>query len=49
MVVRQFHLQILRSYDWFRQTKKPSELQWDAGIGLTKMFNSAFGLNIDYT
>ena len=39
----------LRSYDWFRQTKKPSELQWDAGIGLTKMFNSAFGLNIDYT
>ncbi|MFN8259524.1 MAG: OmpA family protein [Chitinophagales bacterium] len=39
----------VRSYDWTRQTKKPSELQWNAGIGLTKMFNSAFGLNIDYT
>ena len=39
----------IRSYDWVRQTKKPSELQWGAGLGLTKMFNSAFGLNIDYT
>jgi outer membrane protein OmpA-like peptidoglycan-associated protein len=39
----------IRSYDWVRQTKKPSELQWGAGIGLTKMFNSAFGLNVDYT
>lgn len=39
----------IRSYDWVRQTKKPSELQWGAGIGLTKMFNSAFGLNLDYT
>lgn len=39
----------IRSYDWARQTKKPSELQWGAGIGLTKMFNSAFGLNVDYT
>ncbi len=39
----------IRSYDWVRQTKKPSELQWGAGLGLTKMFNSAFGLNVDYT
>ena len=39
----------IRSYDWTRQTKKPSELQWGAGLGLTKMFNSAFGLNVDYT
>ena len=39
----------IRSYDWVRQTKKPSELQWGAGIGLTKMFNSAFGINVDYT
>ena len=39
----------IRSYDWSRQTKKPSELQWGAGLGLTKMFNSAFGLNVDYT
>ncbi len=39
----------IRSYDWVRQTKKPSELQWGAGLGLTKMFNSAFGLNLDYT
>ena len=39
----------IRSYDWVRQTKKPSELQWGAGIGLTHMFNSAFGLNVDYT
>lgn len=39
----------IRSYDWARQTKKPSELQWGAGLGLTKMFNSAFGLNVDYT
>jgi outer membrane protein OmpA-like peptidoglycan-associated protein len=39
----------IRSYDWYRQTKKPSELQWGAGLGLTKMFNSAFGLNVDYT
>lgn len=39
----------IRSYDWTRQVKKPSELQWGCGIGLTKMFNSAFGLNIDYT
>ncbi len=39
----------IRSYDWSRQVKKPSELQWGVGIGLTKMFNSAFGLNIDYT
>ncbi|MCB0508594.1 MAG: OmpA family protein [Chitinophagales bacterium] len=39
----------IRSYDWARQFKKPSEIQWGAGIGLTKMFNSAFGLNIDYT
>jgi outer membrane protein OmpA-like peptidoglycan-associated protein len=39
----------IRSYDWVRQTKKPSELQWGAGIGLTKMFGSAFGINLDYT
>ncbi len=39
----------IRSYDWTRQVKKPSELQWGCGIGLTKMFNSAFGLNVDYT
>ncbi|HMV15596.1 MAG: OmpA family protein [Chitinophagales bacterium] len=39
----------IRSYDWSRQLKKPSELQWGAGLGLTKMFNSAFGLNVDYT
>ena len=39
----------IRSYDWVRQTKKPSELQWACGAGLTKMFTSAFGLNIDYT
>lgn len=39
----------IRSYDWARQWKKPSEIQWGAGIGLTKMFNSAFGLNFDYT
>jgi len=39
----------IRSYDWVRQTKKPSELQWNAGIGLTKMFNSAFGLSVDYS
>ncbi|MFN8237014.1 MAG: OmpA family protein [Chitinophagales bacterium] len=39
----------IRSYDWVRQTSKPSEMQWGAGIGLTKMFNSAFGLNLDYT
>ena len=39
----------IRSYDWSRQTKKPSELQWGACLGLTKMFNSAFGLNVDYT
>lgn len=39
----------IRSYDWARQFKKPSEIQWGAGVGLTKMFNSAFGLNIDYT
>ena len=39
----------IRSYDWVRQTKKPSELQWGAGLGLTKMINSAFGLNVDYT
>lgn len=39
----------IRSYDWVRQTSKPSELQWGAGVGLTKMFNSAFGLNVDYT
>ena len=39
----------IRSYDWARQWKKPSEIQWGAGIGLTKMFNSAFGLNLDYT
>ena len=39
----------IRSYDWVRQTKKPSELQWNAGIGLTKMFNSAFGLSFDYS
>ncbi|HPA37014.1 MAG TPA: hypothetical protein PLA16_11660, partial [Chitinophagales bacterium] len=39
----------IRSYDWARQLKKQSEIQWGAGIGLTKMFNSAFGLNVDYT
>ncbi|MDB5225808.1 MAG: OmpA/MotB domain protein [Bacteroidota bacterium] len=39
----------IRSYDWVRQTKKPSELQWGCGFGLTHMFNSAFGLNVDYT
>ena len=39
----------IRSYDWTRQTKKPSELQWNAGIGLTKMFNSAFGISLDYS
>ncbi|MCB9034113.1 MAG: OmpA family protein [Chitinophagales bacterium] len=39
----------IRSYDWFRQFKKPSEVQWGAGIGLTKMFGSAFGINVDYT
>ncbi|QQR97556.1 MAG: OmpA family protein [Sphingobacteriales bacterium] len=39
----------IRSYDWVRQTKKPSELQWGAGIGITKMFGSAFGINLDYT
>lgn len=39
----------VRSYDWTRQTKKPSEIQWGAGIGLTKMLGSAFGLNLDYT
>lgn len=39
----------IRSYDWVRQTKKPSELQWNAGVGLTKMFNSAFGLSVDYS
>lgn len=39
----------IRSYDWFRQVKKPSEVQWGAGIGLTKMFGSAFGINLDYT
>jgi outer membrane protein OmpA-like peptidoglycan-associated protein len=39
----------IRSYDWVRQTKKPSELQWNAGLGLTKMFNSAFGLSVDYS
>ena len=39
----------IRSYDWARQWKKPSEIQWGAGMGLTKMFNSAFGLNFDYT
>lgn len=39
----------IRSYDWVRQVKSPSELQWGAGVGLTKMFGSAFGLNLDYT
>lgn len=39
----------IRSYDWTRSAKSPSEIQWAAGLGLTKMFNSAFGINIDYT
>ncbi len=39
----------IRSYDWARQTKKPSELQWGAGVGMTKMINNAFGFNVDYT
>ena len=39
----------IRSYDWTRSIKNPSEIQWGAGVGLTKMFTSAFGLNLDYT
>lgn len=39
----------IRSYDWFRQVKSPSEIQWGAGIGLTKMLGNVFGINVDYT
>ncbi len=39
----------IRSYDWVRQTKKPSELQWGAGISLTKMCGPVFGVQLDYT
>jgi hypothetical protein len=39
----------IRSYDWFRQMKSPSEIQWGAGFGLTKMMGNIFGINLDYT
>ncbi|MCA9748222.1 MAG: OmpA family protein, partial [Romboutsia sp.] len=39
----------IRSYDWFRQFKAPSEVQWGAGVGLTKMMGNVFGINLDYT
>jgi len=39
----------IRSYDWVRQFKAPSEVQWGAGFGLTKMIGNVFGINLDYT
>lgn len=39
----------IRSYDWFRQFKSPSEIQWTAGLGLTKMVGNVFGFNLDYS
>jgi len=38
----------VREYDFFRVTDPVSEYQGGGGVGVTRMFGSVFGVNVDY-